>query len=139
MGNLIIDQKERVCDWVSARLDRCSVPFVGYYAMGVERNGELVAGIVMDNYNAQNAYPHIVIEKTGKDVIQLITAFCDYAFNHCQLKRLTAMIPASKPDVLAFDLKLGFEYEFLMKDGAKDGDLHIIKMTPQSCRWLRGS
>lgn len=128
--------KERVGKWVADRVEQ-STGWGGFFAMGAERHGELVAGIVMNNYNGVNATCHIAIAKPGKDMIELLRAFAHYAFRQCRLKRLTGMVPASKPDVLKFDLNIGWQEEFVMQDAAQDGGpLHILKMTPDTCRWL---
>lgn len=136
MGRLVIDQKERVADWVARRVEQ-SASWGSFYAMGVERDGELVAGVVVNNYNGANATCHIAIDRPGKDTITLLRAVADYAFRHCKLKRLTGLVPASKPEVLEFDLHLGWEMEFVMRSAAYDGgDLHVLVMWPDKCRWL---
>lgn len=134
---LVFDDKERVAKWVAEQVEQ-SASWGSMYAMGAERDGELVAGVVMNNYNGVNATVHLAVKKPGKDMVALFRAFCDYAFNVCKLKRITGLVPASLPKVLAFDLKLGFEEEFVMQEAAQDGGpLHILKMTPDTCRWLK--
>lgn len=136
MGRLVTDQKERVAEWVAQRVEQ-SASWGSFYAMGVERDGELVAGVVVNNYNGANATCHIAIDSPGKDTITLLRAVADYAFRQCKLKRLTGLVPASKQDVLDFDLHIGWEKEFLMRCGAPDGgDLHVLVMWPDKCRWL---
>lgn len=138
MNRLVFNEKERVGKWVADRVEQ-TASWGSFYAMGAERNGELVAGIVCNNYNGSNATAHIAVEKPGKDMIALFRAFCEYAFNHCKLRRITGMVPSDMPDVLEFDRHLGFEYEFLMKDAGPDGaDLHVLVMRPETCRWLKG-
>jgi hypothetical protein len=136
MGTLIFDQKERVGAWVAERVEQ-SASWGSFYAMGAERNGVLVAGIVFNNMNSHNAMCHIAIEKPGKDMLKLLTHAAHYAFRFCGLKRITGMVPASKPDVLAFDLRIGWVEEFVMQDAAFDGGpLHVLVMRPENCRWL---
>lgn len=134
---MIFDDKERVGAWVAEQVEQ-KASWGAFYAMGVEQGGEIVAGIVMNNFNGSNATCHIAVTKPGKAMIRLFEAFCDYAFNQCKLKRLTGMVPESKPKVLAFDLHLGWEQEFVMKCAAPDGeDMHILVMRPDRCRWLK--
>lgn len=59
-----------------------------------------------------------------------------YVFNHLGLKRITGLVPASNAEALAFDLHLGFQLEHTLIDGAKDGDLHILGMRREDCRFL---
>lgn len=137
MGRLVFDDKERVGAWVAERVEQ-TASWGSYYAMGAERDGELVAGVVVNNYNGANATCHVCIEKPGKDTLALFRAVADYAFNQCGLKRLTGMVPASSPEVLAFDLHMGWREEFVMQDAAPDGGpLHILVMRPDTCPWLK--
>lgn len=138
MNRLVFDESARVGQWVADRVEQ-TASWGSFYAMGTERDGELVAGIVCNNFNGSNATVHIAVEKPGKDMIALFRAFCDYAFNQCKLKRITGLVPADLPKVLEFDKKLGFEHEFVMKDAAPGGaDLHVLVMRPETCRWLKG-
>lgn len=138
-SRLVFDDKQRVGAWVAERVEQSS-SWGSFYAMGAERNGELVAGIVMNNYNGVNAFVHIAIAKPGKDTIKLFRAFADYAFRQCKLKRLTGLTPDNLAGVLAFDLKAGWEKEFTMLDAAPDGGpLHVVVMRPDKCRWVHSA
>ena len=92
--------------------------------------------MVINNYNGSNATCHIAVAQQTKLLISLFHHVCDYAFNHCKLKRLTGMVPMNEPAVIEFDKHLGFEEEFVMKDGAVDSDMQVLVMWPDKCRWL---
>ena len=136
-GRLVFDDKHRVGAWVASEVDqKCSCG--DFYAMGVEDiNGELVAGVVINNYNYSNATAHIAIKKKNRLIIQLFRAVCDYAFNQCKLKRITGMVPTNEPATIAFDKHLCFEEEFVMKDGAPGADMMVLVLWPHNCRWLQ--
>lgn len=138
MQRLVIDQKARVGAWVAAQVEQ-SASWGDFYAMGVENaEGELVAGVVVNNYNGSNATCHVAIVQAGKGLVLMLRAVADYAFRQCGLKRLTGMVPASNPRALAFDRHLGWEDEYVMPCGAHDGgDLHILVMWPDRCPWLK--
>lgn len=134
---LVFDEKDRVGQWVAEQTEQ-SAGWGSFYAMGVELHGEIVAGIVVNNYNGTNATCHIAVKKPTKAFVKLLEHVADYAFNQCKLKRLTGMVPSNKPDVLKFDKHLGWEEEFVMKCGAPDGyDMHVLVMWPEKCRWLK--
>lgn len=134
MNRLVFDDKVRVASWV-AQGDPLA-RYGNYYAMGAERNGELVAGIVIDHFNGSNAFAHVTITKPGKDTYALIRAFFDYAFNQLRLKRVTGLVPSENTRALAFDKKVGFEQEFVIKDGSAAGDMIVLVMRPDKCRWI---
>jgi RimJ/RimL family protein N-acetyltransferase len=138
MTRLILDDSERVGAWVAEKTDQ-SVAWGDFYAMGAEDNDEVIAGIVINNFNGANATCHIAIARPGKYMLALFTLFCQYAFLHAGLLRITGMVPTDMPKVLAFDKNLGFEEEFVMKQAAPGGvDMHVLVMWRDKCRWLKG-
>jgi hypothetical protein len=136
MAQLVFDQPGPVSEWVAQQVGHIG-SWGEYYAIGIEADGQIVAGVVINNYNGANATCHIAISKRTKLLVELFYHVCNYAFNYCKLKRLTGMVPSNEPHILAFDKHLGFEEEFVMKDGAPGADMHVLVMRPDTCRWLR--
>jgi RimJ/RimL family protein N-acetyltransferase len=136
MAQLVFDQPGPVSEWVAQQVGHIG-SWGEYYAIGIEADGQIVAGVVINNYNGANATCHIAISKRTKLLVEMFYHVCNYAFNHCKLKRLTGMVPSNEPHILAFDKHLGFEEEFVMKDGALGADMHVLVMWPDTCRWLR--
>jgi hypothetical protein len=136
MAELVFNQKQRIANWVAWHVGQTS-DWGGFYALGVMSGDEILAGVVINNYNGANATCHIAIAKHTKLLVPMFRAVCEYAFIQCGLKRLTGMVPSNEPKILAFDKHLGFEEEFVMKDGAPGADMHILVMRPDNCRWLR--
>lgn len=136
MAELVFDQKERVGAWVAEQV-RQAADWGSFYAMGIDDNGQIIAGVVINNYNGTNATCHIAISKRSKLLIPLFENVCNYAFNVCKLKRLTGMVPTNEPHIISFDKHLGFEEEYVMKDGAPGADMQVLVMWPDKCRWLR--
>lgn len=137
MNRLVFDDRERVGRWVAQGGDPLA-RYGDYYAMGAERNGELVAGIVVDHLlPGANAFAHITITKPGKDTYALIRAFFDYVFRQCGLKRVTGFTPSVWPKVLEFQKKIGFTEEFRIVDGFPGGDMVVFVMRPETCKWLK--
>ena len=134
---VVTDQSDRVGAWVAAQVGQ-TASWGGFYAIGLEDEcGQIVAGVVMNNYNGANATCHIAVAKPCKAMLDLFAAFCDYAFRYCKLKRLTGLVPSTELAVLAFDKKLGFELEAVLRDGAPGGDMCVLVMRPETCRWLK--
>lgn len=134
---LVIDEHERIAAWVAARTGCDDHSWAGYACIGLELDGELVAGVVIEGYTGSNANIHVA--GTGRNWLNralLFTVF-DYAFNQLKLKRLTGLVPASNDAALRFDLNLGFEPEAILPDGVPDGPLVVLVMWPENCRYLR--
>lgn len=136
MAQLVLFDKARVAEWVAREVNQ-GADWGSYYAMGVERDGEMIAGVVINNFNGANATCHIAIKRFTKAIVPLFQHVCHYAFNQCKLKRLTGMVPSNEPHIIAFDKHIGFEEEFVMRDGAPGADMHVLVMWPDTCRWLR--
>jgi hypothetical protein len=136
MDSLVFDQKELVGAWVAQEVGQ-TASWGDFYALGIVRGDKVIAGVVFNNFNGANATCHIAAPVFTRMLPELICHSCNYAFNHCKLKRLTGMVPSNEPKILAFDKHLGFEEEFVMKDGAPGADMHILVMRPDTCRWLR--
>ena len=101
-SRLVIDDKARIGSWVAQQVGH-TASWGSFYSMGIEQDGEIISGVVVHDFNGVNAVCHIAVKKTGKSLFKLLRATADYAFRQCKLKRLTGMVPASKPDVLAFE------------------------------------
>jgi RimJ/RimL family protein N-acetyltransferase len=136
MDILVFDQKEAIGAWVAQQVGQ-TCDWGSFYSLGIVRDGEIIAGVVFNNFNGANATCHIAISKFSRVMPAMIEHSCKYAFEFCGLKRLTGMVPSNEPKILAFDKHLGFEEEFVMKDGAPGADMHVLVMWPDKCRWLR--
>lgn len=140
MKHLVTDQPALFAGWVAHKVDmKCS--WGSYYAMGIvdDEKRQIVAAVVFNNMNGANATCHIAAERTaGRGLIVLMQAAADYAFRQCKLKRLTGLVPMSETKVIEFDKHLGWQEEFIIKDGAPDGDMMMLVMWKDQCRWLRG-
>lgn len=135
MANLVLNDRERVADWVAGKVAQ-RVPWEGYNAFGVEMDGQIVSGVVIHQINGANAFCHIAIEKPNKTMLALFHVVCDYTFRQLGLKRLTGLVPSNEEHIVRFDMRLGFEIEFIMKDAAVGADLVGLVMWADKCPWL---
>jgi hypothetical protein len=60
-----------------------------------------------------------------------------YPFELLRVKKLFGPVPASNAQALEFDLKLGFKEEARIADVFHDGDLILLSMKREDCRWLK--
>ena len=134
---LVLDQHERVAQWVAAQAGCSANAWAGYVCLGLEdATGMLVAGVVLESLTGRSANMHVAgVGRNWMNRNMIQTCFL-YVFKYLGLKRITGLVPASNQEALAFDLHLGFTLEHTMIDGAKDGDLHILGMRREDCRFL---
>lgn len=60
----------------------------------------------------------------------------DYAFNQLNCKKICGTVSTANKDLLAINLRLGFRVEALITDAYPDGDMAVLSMTREECRWL---
>lgn len=134
---LVQEQHQRIAEWVAAQTGCSAEAWAGYVCLGLEDStGMLVAGVVLESYNGRNANVHVA--GVGRQWLNrnMLTSFFHYCFNHLKLMRLTGLVAASNGAALVFDKHLGFRYEATLVDAAPDGDLVVLVMRREDCRYL---
>ena len=132
---LVLDDHPRVAAFVAQQAG-CEMTWAGYFGIGLEQDGELVAGVILESYTGRNANIHVAgIGKHWLNRNFLLTVF-DFCFNRLGLQRLTGLVEADNAAALRFDTHLGFRLEYTMPDGGRHGDCHILVMRREDCRYL---
>lgn len=125
----------RTCRFVAEQTG--SDDFYNYTSIGLERDGEIIAGVVYDNYSGSNVFLHFA----GKDgarwcTHELLKMVFGYAFDGLGVKRVSGFVPVSNKTAVDFELHLGCKVEAVMKDAHPTGDMLIMRMTRAECRWV---
>lgn len=135
MKRIITDQPERIAAFVGDALDVSG--FANYTAIGLEENGELIAGVLFDYYNGASINMHVAAKPGRRWLTREFLHFCFwYPFEQLKVRRITGLVPASNRDARKFDEHLGFELEATLKDAAPDGDVLVYRLFRDQCRWL---
>jgi L-amino acid N-acyltransferase YncA len=133
-SRLVFDDKERVGAWVAEQVEQ-TASWGDFYAMGVERDGELVCGVVFNNFNDSNATCHIAVTQMTKAFSELLNHAAAYAFVQCKLRRLTGLVESGNEKALRLDKHIGFVEEAVMKQaGAKGQDVIVLVLWPENFR-----
>ena len=129
---LIFDDKERVGAWVAKEVVQ-EAEWGSYYAMGAEVDGQIVSGIVFNNFNECNATCHIAVSKPNKLFLELLDHAFLYAFETCGLRRLTGLVEADNSKALKLDKHIGFLQESIMREAGSEGqDVVVLVLWPQN-------
>jgi RimJ/RimL family protein N-acetyltransferase len=100
------------------------------------RDGKLLGGVIYSEYTGASIQMHIAsFDKRWVCRDGLWVVF-DYPFTQLGCKKVFGRVPASNEKALAFDLRLGFTLEHTERDAMPDGDLHVLSMYREQCRWL---
>ena len=134
---IIIDDKERVSEWVAQRIAHCSSWDGDYEAIGLEQDGELVAGVVYDGY-CEGARVNMHVAGVGKRWLtrEYLSVCFGYPFLQLGVNVVIGLVESTNEEALRFDKHLGFTEACRIEGGAKDCDLIVLTMQRKTCRFL---
>jgi RimJ/RimL family protein N-acetyltransferase len=112
----------------------------GMRAIGLRKNGELVAGAVFEGFNGRNLWAHIAAVPGARWLNRDFLRACfAYAFGVCGVSRVSGYVDESNRAARRFDEHLGFREEARLRGaGADGGDVIVYVMWRQDCRFLEG-
>jgi RimJ/RimL family protein N-acetyltransferase len=131
---LVLDA-ERVDNFVRQYVPGASL--AGFKAIGLERGGELTAGIVYEAISATNVWCHIAAKPGGHSMnAEFIRAIFNYPFDQLGLRRMSAFVDPRNTAVIRFMEHLGFKREAVLSEAADDGgDMAIYVMKRMECKY----
>ena len=104
-------------------------------AIGLERDGELVAGVIYEGYNGHNVWMHVAIP--GRITPKFLRYCFHYPFVELGCRRVSGYVEASNARARRFDEHLGFKPEATLRGAASDGgDVILYRMTREDCRYV---
>ena len=136
MARRLVFDTERIFEFVQSRAQLSKVE--GMTAIGLEKDGELVAGAVYEGFNGHNMWVHLA-GLPGRDWLnrEFLQAGFRYPFLQCGVSRLSGYVNASNTEARRFDEHVGFREETRLRGAAPDGgDVIIYVMRKEDCRFL---
>jgi L-amino acid N-acyltransferase YncA len=131
---VVTDNQDHLRGWISGVLGMQFSPFATF--IGQEIDGEVKAVVAFDNVLDKSCMMHtaaIVPNWISKD---LLWACFDYPFNILKVKVILASVASTNEEALKLDRHLGFKDKAYIEDAHIDGDLVILAMRREDCRWL---
>jgi len=122
----------------AAIADRAGTHFVPRLHRCISRTsaGNLVGGVIYTNYNPRAMTLHTAAwDKHWLNRDMLWTIFA-YPFLVLEVEKLVAFVPSTNEHALEFDKRIGFVEETKIRDVVPDGDMVILSMRREHCRWL---
>lgn len=128
---------ERLGPWVAERTGGSYFKGSGQ-AIGLHRNGELVAAVLYDSFNGRSVQMHVASDgsKRWMNKAFLLMAF-DLPFNQWRVNKIIGLVDSTNAEAIAFDRHLGFVQEHVIDGAGPNADLVILSMTRQQCRFLK--
>lgn len=103
-------------------------------AIGLKREGRIVAGVIYENWNGRSIVCHIAIE--GRMTPQYVATIFDYPFRVCDVDKIIAPVAESNAESIRLVEKMGFREESRISDSHPDGDMLFFTMTRKACRFI---
>jgi hypothetical protein len=96
-------------------------------------------GVVYDDYEVGGSIKmHVAIDDPKFVSRRAIQAVFEYPFHDLRVKKVLATVCSENVKALSMDMRLGFKLEAIIEDAYDRGDMYILSMTQEQCRWLRG-
>jgi len=134
LRKVVTDNQEHLRGWITGVLGMQFSPYATF--IGQEIDGEVKAVVAFDNVLDKSCQMHtaaIVPNWISKD---LLWACFDYPFNILKVKVILASVASTNTEALRLDRHLGFVDKAYIEDAHIDGDLVILAMRRENCRWL---
>ena len=136
MASRIITDTKLVWAYVAGRL---AVPAsTNMKGIGLERDGELIAGVLYEGFNHHNVWMHVAAQPGGRWMTKSYLRYCfEYPFNELGVDRISGYVEAHNDAARRFDEHLGFKQEAILSGAASNGgDVIVYVMRREDCRYL---
>lgn len=133
MHRIIDQEKDRVGPWVMQRAG-------GFFhtdsmsAIGLEKDEILIAGVVYDSYRVRSICMHVACDQSFTR--EFIWFAFYYPFEQLGVQKVIGLVESSNDEALDINRRLGFKREHTIENATPDGDLIILSMTKDQCKWL---
>ena len=107
-------------------------------AIGLRKNGELVAGAIFEGFNGRNLWVHLAGAPGSRWMTRDYLKLCfAYAFLACGVDRLSGYVNASNAQARRLNEHFGYRQEATLQGAAADGgDVLIYVMWRKDCRFI---
>lgn len=103
-------------------------------AIGLLKDGQLVAGVWYEDYNKVSIMCHIAI--TGQMTPKYLNVIFDYPFVQLGVDKIVVPVLSDNEVSTKFVKNLGFEEKARLSDVSPDGDMVFFVMSKDKCRFI---
>lgn len=116
-------------------------PSANQVGIGLEEDGELIAGVVYDDYNGSNIWMHVAAIPGKRWLNREYLWFCfHYPFEQLGVSRVSGWVEEDNLEARRFDEHLGFKPEAVLAGAGSSGqDVIIYRMWRHECRFIKGN
>jgi RimJ/RimL family protein N-acetyltransferase len=126
--------KDLVGQWVARHTSSTFTPENSSCIGLLDKDGQLIAGVWYESYNKVSIMAHIAIQ--GRINREFLFTIFDYPFVQLGVNKIIGPVNSNNLDALKLDDNFGFEEEARIKDAYPDGDMVLLSLTKDKCRFL---
>lgn len=134
MRQVVTADQDYMRSWLSNKLGE-KLP-ENTTCIGQEKDGNLIAVIGYCGFRAKSCLMHVAAIDENWISKDLLWATFDYPFNKLGVSVILATVSSNNKEALKLDRHLGFVDKAYIEDAHEDGDLVILAMRRENCRWL---
>lgn len=97
----------------------------------------LLGGVVFQEYTGSSVNIHVAGFVPHWMNRELLWHVFNFAFVSLQCKKVIGKVHSGNLKALKMDVHLGFQVEAVIKDVFRDGDLMVLSMYRDDCKWLK--
>jgi len=101
------------------------------------KDGRLLGGVIYTNYTGASITMHTAGFDPAWVNRDMLWVCFHYPFVQLKCNKLFGQVPAWNVKALEFDLHLGFKEECIIRDVYPEGDMILLSMRKEDCRWLK--
>ena len=122
--------------WICEKLGISWVPGIGR-TIGLLRGNDILCALLYENFNGASVHMHVAAEK-GRlwTVPDFLWYIFHYPFVEMGVNKVIALVATTNPPSEKLCRHLGFVEECRVKDACPGGDVLVLTMTREQCRFL---
>lgn len=136
MGTRLISNPARVFEFLTRFMPL--QPVGGMKGIGLEKDGELIAGALYEGFSGTNVWVHLAGVPGRRWMTREFLRYgFHYPFNEMGVQRLSGYVNASNTDARRLNEHFGYQEEARLKGAALDGgDVILYVMWRKDCRYV---
>lgn len=133
---IVAQPRELIWAWLNAR---ANVPWSDdLRVIGLVRNDCLCAAVGYNGFNDGMCFMHSAVDSPSSITKESLRAIFEYPFKQLNLKYILATVHSGNHMAMRVNAKAGFKEVHRLKDAsARGGDIVILQLVPEDCRYLK--
>lgn len=127
----IVSNSEECGRWVAKKIFGT---WKGDPTIGLTSDGEMVAGVIYENWNGKSITCHIAVQ--GLMTPKYLAAIFHYPFVHLGCDTIICTVAESNEESIRLAKKLGFQEHARLPEAHPDGAVLIFMLYRRDCRFI---